>query len=201
MPQFMYFLFYCAMTIKTLIQSNFLLNHERGILQMLIKMFISVFYKCCDCNVSYISMSRLHGEAAQPTANPDSHQATAWQTGSMPREKGNTGHVNWNGARIHTHTNGIHTFINRYSVKTAGTVTIGSHTKSVDRKTRPVVFFFSLDAGNRFDCDRNSETHVAADSWFIYLPLGGSRGQDFLRPQKVVLAQLPILSDLYTNIE
>lgn len=62
--------------------------------------------------------------------------ATVWQMAGMWRRREKAGHVNWNGihsythAHTHTHT-WIHTrmlvYINRYSVKTAGTVTLGSY--------------------------------------------------------------------------
>lgn len=74
-------------------------------------------------NASYISVSRVHGEAVHQRASLDSDQATVL----MRRQKGNTtGQVTWNGAR-HAHAHALHTdtLINRYSVKTAGTVTFG----------------------------------------------------------------------------
>lgn len=56
--------------------------------------------------------------------------------GGDVEEKGKAGHVNWNGIHtyIHTHANTRTLLnINRYSVKTAGTVTLGSYKVHVSR--------------------------------------------------------------------
>lgn len=75
--------------------------------------------RVCLCDVTI--------KASNKTPNRDCDLATAWRMGMWGR-KGTAGHVNWNGIHtyIHTHTYTL-VYINRYSVKTAGTVTWGSY--------------------------------------------------------------------------
>lgn len=46
--------------------------------------------------------------------------------GDVEERGGKAGNVNWNGIHTHIHTHML-VYINRYSVKTGGTVTLGSY--------------------------------------------------------------------------
>lgn len=75
-------------------------------------------------------MSRLRHEAVRQTPRRDRGPGNSVTDNGDAEEKGKAGHVNWNGirarARTHKHAR-TRVYINRYSVKTAGTVTLGSY--------------------------------------------------------------------------